>query len=471
MESLSLDFNNSAFGESSQPNAIYRLKPNETPADKTIVEILATKIEQIKAMKSLEKLTELLIYKKQIILQGPPGTGKTYTAKGMAYNMIMNRPLSNVSEERLKQLEQLSATGQYSLIQFHPAYLYEDFVRGITVESEGGSVKYETKNKLLATFAKEALINYENSKKNEEQLSKDVWFAEQFDNFVSSISDQIANSHPVKLSKTRQITDVESNRFVYGAHDFLNFEQIKNLYNHDIRTVEEARTSNILQDHVKWRMTYYIPIVHILADYLAKHPFVNVNAGKTELKKYILVIDEINRANLPAVLGELIYALEYRGEEVNGLYGIDGDHSMILPPNLYIIGTMNTADRSVSHIDYAIRRRFGFANILPNKTAVNGIAEPLFKKVSNLFIKNYDSLDWEDPKLQRSDLLSADFQPGDVWLGHSYFMTRETEEPKAVLELQKKLHFEIIPILYEYVKDGVLLPNALEEIDQLMEAK
>src|SRR5690606_14650101 len=84
-----------------------------------------------------------------------------------------------------------------------------------------------------------------------------------------------------------------------------------------------------------------------------------------ELKNYVLIIDEINRANLSSVLGELIYALEYRGEEVQSMYAVDGSNKLILPPNLYIIGTMNTADRSVGHIDYAIKRRFAFVDVLP----------------------------------------------------------------------------------------------------------
>jgi len=74
-------------------------------------------------------------------------------------------------------------------------------------------------------------------------------------------------------------------------------------------------------------------------------------------KACVLIIDEINRANLTSVLGELIYALEYRGKSVDSMYEYNGNSQISLPHNLYVIGTMNTADRSVSHIDYAIRRR------------------------------------------------------------------------------------------------------------------
>src|SRR5690606_7974702 len=107
------------------------------------------------------------------------------------------------------------------------------------------------------------------------------------------------------------------------------------------------------------------------------------NAFDNPSANYVLIIDEINRANLSSVLGELIYALEYRyyfnntiddqlEATVKSIYGVsyeekgtEPSYDLILPENLYIIGTMNTADRSVGHIDYAVRRRFAFVNVLP----------------------------------------------------------------------------------------------------------
>ena len=161
-----------------------------------------------------------------------------------------------------------------------------------------------------------------------------------------------------------------------------------------------------------------------------------------EPEPYILVIDEINRANLSAVLGELIYALEYRGEAVQSMYAIDGENNLILPPNLYIIGTMNTADRSVGHIDYAIRRRFAFVNILP-KDLTNELGDQfegaLFAKVTNLFNTN----------------LSPEFKKEEVQLGHSYFITKNTP-------INIRWEYEIKPILLEYVKDGILVGEGIE---------
>ena len=256
-------------------------------------------------------MIELLKYKPQIILQGPPGTGKTREAKRIAKALL-----------GLGENDSLEGNEQFKLIQFHPSYSYEDFVRGIVAKpnEEGNGIVYTAENKILGTFAKEAL--------------------------------------------------------------------------------------------------------------------------KDKDKPYVLVIDEINRANLSAVLGELIYALEYRGEAVQSMYAIDGENNLILPPNLYIIGTMNTADRSVGHIDYAIRRRFAFVNILP-KDLTNELGdqfeETLFAKVTNLFNTN----------------LSPEFKKEEVQLGHSYFITKNTP-------IDIRWEYEIKPILLEYVKDGILVGEGIE---------
>ena len=108
---------------------------------------------------------------------------------------------------------------------------------------------------------------------------------------------------------------------------------------------------------------------------------------------------------------------------------------------------MNTADRSVGHIDYAIRRRFAFVDILPDETVItHDKAKNLFKKVANLFSYEY---------------LSPDFHKNDVQIGHSYFIVKDDSE------LATKWQYEIKPILNEYIKDGILLSEAQVVVDNL----
>jgi len=231
------------------------------------------------------------------------------------------------SGEALTHNKEVITHGEYKIIQFHPAYTYEDFVRGIVAKTDdAGNISYEVENKTLAEFAEKAEGNPNGN--------------------------------------------------------------------------------------------------------------------------YVLIIDEINRANLPAVLGELIYALEYRDDDsMESMYEFEGKRNINLPKNLYIIGTMNTADRSVGHIDYAIRRRFAFVDILPDETVItNDKAKNLFEKVANLFTSEY---------------LSSDFHRNDVQIGHSYFIVKDDSE------LTTKWQYEIKPILNEYIKDGILLSEAQEVVDSL----
>jgi 5-methylcytosine-specific restriction protein B len=257
--------------------------------------------------------------------------------------------------------DELTITSKPTLIQFHPSFSYEDFVRGIVAEEVEGQIKYSVQNKTLAELAKKASSDIDNP--------------------------------------------------------------------------------------------------------------------------YVLIIDEINRANLSSVLGELIYALEYRGEPVSSMYALEDssedEYEIILPANLYIIGTMNTADRSVGTIDYAIRRRFAFVDVFP-KNLKDELGDnykfDLFAEVSKLFIKDYSlQIDYSEKNIKklRSVHLSEEFKPEDVWLGHSYFIQHYEKDQNGENILDKpidfkfRLDYEIKPILHEYVKDGILKESALEEIDKL----
>ena len=129
------------------------------------------------------------------------------------------------------------------------------------------------------------------------------------------------------------------------------------------------------------------------------------------------------------------------------MYEFEGSRELILPKNLFIIGTMNTADRSVAHIDYAIRRRFAFVDILPDETVINHEgARQLFDEIKNLFSEEY---------------LAPDFNRDNVMLGHSYFLVTDDNDLKI------RLDFEIKPLLREYLKDGVFLDGAKSIIEGL----
>jgi hypothetical protein len=173
-------------------------------------------------------------------------------------------------------------------------------------------------------------------------------------------------------------------------------------------------------------------------------------AKRNSKSPYILIIDEINRGNVSKIFGELITLLE--ADKRTG----DGEHSLTLklpyskenfcvPSNLYIIGTMNTTDRSTGTIDYAVRRRFAFVTLKTSSevlkewykedTDVKQASLDLFKEINNSFIPKHKV---------------ADFELEDLKVGHSYFMAKNLDE------LKLKMQYEVIPLIKEYQKDGIL---------------
>lgn len=277
------------------------------------------------------------------------------------------------------------------------------------------------------------------------------------------------------------ITNVEFMRFLFANFDIkgeISFQvneliakgYYKLIQFHPAYSYEDFVRSIVIETNDKGQPVYLVAD-KILAEMAQK-------ALDNPSSKFILIIDEINRANLPAVLGELIYALEYRWDENNSADTIvesvyakkdndeeTGDRRLRLPDNLLIIGTMNTADRSVGHIDYAIRRRFAFVDIPPKDLSAelgNDFMTDYYNKVYNLFYK------------KENGCLSSEFEPGQVCLGHSYFIQQYKKDTAGNNTTEKidfglRLKYEIVPILEEYIRDGVLRGNETvrKTIDEL----
>ena len=411
-------------------------------------------------------LIDILTKKNQLILQRPPRTGKTFTAKDMAELLIYNE----ISSDKKVQKKRLEETDQFKLIQFHPAYSYEDFVRGITAKSTDNKIEYITENKVLAKFAKLAAENWKLSSSDTVKfVAIENWVQSTIDDFKEYLLNYLdENDEKLMITPKVYISRITDNSIRYNSDAWevdggVPVSDLLKMYLAGITQRREVKELATLTKTAKSLATYWFKILELFKKYIDDNKLkYDEVVSLSEEKKYILIIDEINRANLPAVLGELIYALEYRGEKVESMYDIDEDNSLVIPPNLLIIGTMNTSDRSVGHIDYAIRRRFAFVDILPKILDDENFEADYFKKVSELFIANFDEyVENQEIILVKSQYLSEEFRPEDVWLGHSYFITKD-------IDFVTRLKYEIKPILKEYIKDGILKQSAETFINNLL---
>jgi 5-methylcytosine-specific restriction protein B len=415
----------------------------------------------------------------------------------------------------MQQYKQLKDDERVSFTTFHQSMDYEDWLEGLRPEvTEGKQINYVVKNGIFKDLCEKAERPIITNK--EFGISKDavVWKVSLlgtgdnplrkdcmennyirigWDDYGSTISDetdwslyqgsgrQILDAFINKMKEGDIVMSCYSNKtidaigVVTGAYEFRNnlpdHKRVRRVkwilkgINEDIVSLNDGKTMTLGTVYRLNSMT--LDKVKSLLD---KH---QQPASMEENKQpYVMVIDEFNRGNVSKIFGELITLLEADKRK-----GCENEEQVILPysrtpfripSNVYIIATMNTADRSLGSLDYAIRRRFVFNTNKPYEIAVDGFDAELFRKVSKLFIENYDEYKNADSKSRQSiqlkpaETLSEEYKPEDVWIGHSYFIMKEGENTKR----DRILH-EIVPILEEYIRDGVLKDTARDTINEL----
>lgn len=455
--------------------------------------------------------------RKNIVLYGAPGTGKTYDVPELAIRLcdpsFMAAEPSR--EEIVSRYNQLKTEKRIAFTTFHQSLDYEDWIEGLRpVVNENNQVTYEIESGIFKKLCEEAERPVVKDKQVGISDNAVVWkvsLAGTGDNDVRR--ECMENNHirigwdgygPVISDETdwsvyngegKQILDAYINKMkigdivmscyssqtidaigvVVGDYEFddslPNYKRVRRVnwlvknINENIVEMNDGKTmtlgtvyrlNSITLDNVK----------SILEKYDTS-PKMEEND-----KAYVMVIDELNRGNVSKVFGELITLLEadkrkgrINAESVVLPYSKKGFH---IPNNVYLIATMNTADRSLGSLDYAIRRRFAFIAEKPFGLEVEGFNEELFELVSSLFVKNFDEYKesgWDQTmKLESADTLSEEYKPEDVWIGHSYFLMQDEEGEDNT---SNRLLYEIIPLLEEYVRDGVLTAEAQDVIDEL----
>lgn len=455
--------------------------------------------------------------RKNIVLHGAPGTGKTYDIPELAVRLCVPSFMSKgrSREEIVKRYNQLKDDERLTFTTFHQSLDYEDWIEGLRpVVNETSQVTYEIEDGVFKRLCEAA----ERSKLEGNQYGisskSDVWKVSLkrtgdndvrkdcmendyirigWDEYGDDVSDETDGS--IRNDKGKLILDAYINKMkvgdivmsCYSSKEIDAIGVITDDYRYDeslpaykrIRPVHwliKGKRENIVERNGGKEMvesTVYRLRSISLGDVeaiLEKYG-VFIEQEKDD-KPYVMVIDELNRGNVSKVFGELITLLEAdkrkgskNEESVKLPYSKKSFH---VPDNVYLIATMNTADRSLGSLDYAIRRRFAFIAERPIGLADNRFNAELFEKVSRLFVKNFDEYKasgWDATmRLLPADTLCDEYKPEDVWIGHSYFLMQDEE---GVDNTRERILYEVIPLLEEYVRDGVLTADAQAVIDEL----
>ena len=270
-------------------------------------------------------LSRTLLSSKNLILRGAPGTGKTYLAKEIAME------LTGDNED------------QIGFVQFHPSYDYTDFVEGLRPDSnEDGSIFFKLKEGIFKKFCQNAI--------DAQKTGGQDNFEEAWRKLTDAINEKQGQYFFPRSSVPASLNSQGNVKF---DSPVATKEKVYLLYKGEDTNLKYETYQKIVLDHMKES--------YGLCDYVS--PMINTD------KKFVFIIDEINRGEISKIFGELFFSIDpgYRGEKgsVSTQYANlhETDEKFYIPENVYIIGTMNDIDRSVDTFDFAMRRRFRFVEV------------------------------------------------------------------------------------------------------------
>ena len=340
------------------------------------------------------------------ILYGPPGTGKTYNTINKALEILGIETQDKSRAELKAKFDEFRQNGQIEFITFHQSFSYEEFVEGIKPKfinsndgAESSKMEYEIKSGIFKQICKKALKNLEDSQKDEAELKNESKVDNLFEAFIEHIQNEQENGGEYILKQNAE----KDKNWLVVLLDSGNYKVIK-IFSHSgyLEKYPVFLNGDKIKAHYsdfKADNSFKIPSNENRTGYIDTHRFysaffkkmqefettwqdISKDSGEIDfnqkaLKPYILVIDEINRGNISKILGELITLIEpskrIGGDEKLRVTLPYSNESFGVPSNLYIIGTMNTADRSIALLDTALRRRFEFVEMMPQPELLKNI--------------------------------------------------------------------------------------------------
>ena len=388
--------------------------------------------------------SSMLIESKNLIFRGAPGTGKSYLAKEIAADIISNgyyEKFTQLSEEQRKQVE---------FVQFHPSYDYSDFVEGLRPKvNDDGTMGFELQDGIFKKFIARARKNYEDSQKSKEAIEREVSVQESMTDFFSGIELGVDTFKTINGNEFT-ITSVDESHINISIPGnatvnklALNVDEIRRMLESDVKfTKIKDITAFFGKTFATQAYSYDFAIYKAI-----KSKRSSSAKGKTkqaELKKYIFIIDEINRGEISKIFGELFFAIDpgYRGRagEISTQYAnlhADPDEKFYIPENVYIIGTMNDIDRSVDSFDFAMRRRFRFVELR---------ADERLEMLANLEDEELEAEAIRRMSALNREIAAVEDLNENYQIGASYFLKLKT------LTFDQLWTDYLYPLLQEYIQ-------------------
>ncbi len=421
-----------------------------------------------------------------LILYGPPGTGKTYQTVNYAIAIIENRSLEELAledrQELRRRFDDYITKGQIVFVTFHQSFSYEDFVEGLKpVALPTGNVTYAIEPgifRVLCGSARQCL--FETLVKEQPQAQRQLKFNEVYKKFIEYVKSddfkyfETSNDQHILVGQVKKNGDLAIRPGLSFSTTTIEKSKLRKLYERfpTPETIEAA--DNYIEKTMHGNeQELYLTIFATLMGFeqvyrqevqqaeitsetgvpleLAELPKIT-DEILAKCKRYVLIVDEINRGNVSSIFGELLTLLEPdkregRSEALTVVLPYSKTFFAV-PPNLYFIGTMNTADRSVNSLDIALRRRFAFREVAPEPQTIATAANKSVVQGVNL-VKLLEIIN------QRIELLLD----RDYCIGHAYFLNLDTLD-----DLKQVFIENIIPLLQEYffndyAKIGLVLGN------------